>query len=160
MRDSLHMLDHAMLEELDIKTMGDMIAILKQTKGPPESPPSLASHVKTPRIKLPHLPPTQINIQVYSCTDETIQNTIINTYPGFFKSNPSKLLDMLEALVTQKLNLTATVSIVLFLQGITSTICVVCISHSFGGYYLLHIFLKPFSLIKLWMLKVHNLGRV
>ena len=33
-RDSLHMLDHTILKELGIKTMGDVLAILKLTKEP------------------------------------------------------------------------------------------------------------------------------
>ena len=54
MRDSLHMRDHAMLKELGIKMMGDMLAILKLTKEPPVS---LANHVKPPTAKLPQLNP-------------------------------------------------------------------------------------------------------
>ena len=42
-RNSLHMLDHMMLKELGIKTMGDMLAILKLTKEPLVLP---VSHMK------------------------------------------------------------------------------------------------------------------
>ena len=41
---------------------------------------------------------------VYNYADETIQNSIINTYPEFFNTSPNKLLDMLEVLVIWKLN--------------------------------------------------------
>ena len=51
-RDSLHMLDRTMLKELSIKTMGNMLAILKLTKEPLVL---LASHMKTPTAKLPQL---------------------------------------------------------------------------------------------------------
>ena len=51
-RDSLHMLDHTMLKELGIKTMGDVLAIHKLTKEPLVSP---ASHMKQPTAKLPQL---------------------------------------------------------------------------------------------------------
>ncbi len=52
MRNSLHMQDHAMLKEQGIKTMGNVLAILKLTKEPPVSP---ASHVKSLTAKLPQL---------------------------------------------------------------------------------------------------------
>ena len=45
-----------------------------------------------------------MNIQLYNCAEETVQNSIINTYPEFFNADPSKLLDMLEVLVTMKSN--------------------------------------------------------
>ena len=50
--DSLHMLDRTMLKELGIKTMGDVLAILKLTKEPLVLP---ASHMKPLTIKLPQL---------------------------------------------------------------------------------------------------------
>ena len=50
------MLDHAMLKELGIKTMGDMLTILKLTKDPPPPPPvSIACHVKPLTPKPPKL---------------------------------------------------------------------------------------------------------
>ena len=42
-RNSLHMLDRTMLKELGIKTMGNMLTILKLTKETPVSP---AIHVQ------------------------------------------------------------------------------------------------------------------
>ena len=42
-KDSLPTLDHSMLKELGIKTVGEMFAILKLIKRPPLSPPSLAN---------------------------------------------------------------------------------------------------------------------
>ena len=81
-RDTMHMLDRTMLKELGIKSMGDVLIILKMT----------------------NLSDTQMNIQLYNCAEETVQNSIINTYPEFFNADPSKLLDMLEVLVTMKSN--------------------------------------------------------
>ena len=111
-RNSLHMLDCMMLKELGIKTMGDVLAILKLTEEPS------VSHMKLPTAKLPqlisemttqqfrkfridwdiftrmtNLPTAQTNIQLYNCADEAVQNSIINTYPD-------KLLDMLKASVS------------------------------------------------------------
>ena len=90
-RDSLHMLDHTMLKELGIKTMGDVLTILKLTKKPPVS---LASHVKPPAAKL-----SQLNSEM---TQQQFQKFRIDwdMYPEFFNTNPNKLLDMLEVLVT------------------------------------------------------------
>ena len=50
------------------------------------------------------MPPAQTNIQLYNCTDETVQTSIINTYPKFFSGEPNRPMGMLEALVTQKSN--------------------------------------------------------
>ena len=44
------MQDHMMLKELGIKTMGDVLSILKLTKEPLVSP---ASYIKPPTAKLP-----------------------------------------------------------------------------------------------------------
>ena len=49
-------------------------------------------------------PTSQTSIQLYSCADESVQNTIINTYPKFFTTDPDRLLEMIEVLVTQKSN--------------------------------------------------------
>ena len=46
------MLDHMMLKELSIKTMGDVLAILKLNKEPLVSP---AYHMKPPTAKLPQI---------------------------------------------------------------------------------------------------------
>ena len=51
-----------------------------------------------------NMPSSQTNIHLYNCADETVQNAIINTYPNFFTTDPDKLLDMVEVLVTQKSN--------------------------------------------------------
>ena len=51
-KDSFHMLDHTMPKELGIKTMGDVLTILKLTKEPLVSP---ASHMKPPTVKIPQL---------------------------------------------------------------------------------------------------------
>ena len=122
-RDSLHMLDHMMLKELGIKTMGNMLTILKLTKEP--SVPS-ASYIRPPTIKLPQLnsemtshqfwkfrvdwdiftkmtnhSTAQTDIQLYNCTNKAIQNSIINTYPEFFNTSTDKLLDNLMSICQQ-----------------------------------------------------------
>ena len=107
-RESLYMLDRTMLKELDIKTMGDVLAILKLTEEPSVSS---VSHMKPLTAKLPqlilemttqqfwkfridwdiftrmtNLPTAQTNVQLYNCADEAIQNSIINTYPDFWNT--------------------------------------------------------------------------
>ena len=47
---------------------------------------------------------SQFNIHLYNCADEAVQNAIINTHPNFFTTDPDKLLDMVETLVTQRSN--------------------------------------------------------
>ena len=124
-RDTIHMLDRTMLKELGIKNMGEVLIILKLAK---ENPASPTTHVKptakppqlnsgmTPQqfrkfkidwdvfTKMTNLSDTQMNVQLYNCAEETVQNSIINTYPEFFNADPNKLLDMLEVLVTMKSN--------------------------------------------------------
>ena len=51
-----------------------------------------------------HLPTSQYNVQLYSCADSEVQTAIINTYPDWFKHIASKLIKMLEGIVTQKSN--------------------------------------------------------
>ena len=46
-RDSLHMLDHTMLKELDIKTLGNVLKLTKERSVPP------ASYIRPPTTKLP-----------------------------------------------------------------------------------------------------------
>ena len=118
------MLDHKMLKELGIKTMGNVFTILKLTKKPSVL---LASYIRPPTAKLPqfslemisqefrkfridwdiftkmtNLPTVQTNILRYNCASKAIQNSIINTYPEFLNTSPDKLLDMLKVPVTQK----------------------------------------------------------
>ena len=100
-RDTMHMLDRTMLKELGIKSMGDVLIILKLTK---ENPASPTTHVKptakppqlnsemTPQqlrkfkidwdvfTKMTNLSDTQMNIQLYNCAEETVQNSIINIF--------------------------------------------------------------------------------
>ena len=54
--------------------------------------------------KMTNMPSSQFNIHLYDCTDEAVQNAIINTHPNFFTTDPDKLLDMVKALVTQRSN--------------------------------------------------------
>ena len=52
-----------------------------------------------------NMPSSQANIHLYNCADEAVQNAIIDTHPNFFTTDPDKLLDMVEVLVTQRSNL-------------------------------------------------------
>ena len=54
--------------------------------------------------KMTNMPRSQANVHLYNCTDEAVQNAIINTPPNFFTTDPHKLFDITEALVTQRLN--------------------------------------------------------
>ena len=125
-RDSLHMLDRMMLKEQGIKTMGDVLTMLKLTKEPLVSPAShikpltaklrqLSSEMMTQQLqkfridwdiftRMTNLPTAQTNVQLCNCADEAVQNSIINTYPDFFDTSPNNLLDMLKVLVMRKSN--------------------------------------------------------
>ena len=50
------------------------------------------------------MPSSQANTHLYNCADKTVQNTIIHSHPNFFTTDPDKLLNMVEALVTQRSN--------------------------------------------------------
>ena len=54
--------------------------------------------------KMTNMPGSQFNIHLYNCADKVVQKAIINTHPNFFTTDPDKLLDMIEALVTQTSN--------------------------------------------------------
>ena len=120
------MLDRGILKELGITVLGDALAILQLAKG---TPPSGLVCAKLPAAKLPelhleitkqhfrkfevdwnvftqmtHLPTPQYNVQLYSCADSEVQSAIINTYPDWFKCDASKLIKMLQGIVTQKSN--------------------------------------------------------
>ena len=125
-KDSLTLIDREVLKELGVTAMGHAIAILKLVK---EQPLKSDSYTKAPAVKLSQLhsgmtsqqfrkfridwevfvrmtnmPPAQTNIQLYNCADEAVQTSIINTYPKFFSEEPNRLMDILEALITQKWN--------------------------------------------------------
>ena len=124
-KESLQMMDRAMLRELGITTMGEALAILKQAKEPPtQNLCAKAPAVKPPQLHLEmtpqqfrkfridwdvfttitDMPISQTNVQLYSCADEFVQNAIINTYPNFLTTDPDKLLEMTETLVTRRSN--------------------------------------------------------
>ena len=118
-------MDRAMLKELGIIAMREALSILKQAK----EPSTQTSYAKTLSAKLPQflfertpqqfrkfqidwgvftrmtgMPTSQTSIQLYNCADESVQNAIINTYPKFFTTKPDRLVETMEALVTQKSN--------------------------------------------------------
>ena len=49
--------------------------------------------------QITNLPLSKLNIQWYNCTDRTVQNSIINTYPDFFNTNPSSYSKSVQLLV-------------------------------------------------------------
>ena len=83
-RDSLHMLDSMMLKELGIKTMGNVLAILKLTKEPSVLP---ASYIRLPTAKLPQLSSEMTSQQthkygsVYSYADIATPGLVTNCCP-------------------------------------------------------------------------------
>ena len=124
-KENLQLMDRAMLRELGITTMGEALSILRQAKvlatqniypkAPAARPPQLHLEM-TPQqfrkfridwevfTRITDMPTSQANVQLYSCADESAQNAIINTYPNFFTTNPDKLLEITEPLLTQKSN--------------------------------------------------------
>ena len=115
--ESLQMLSRFMLKELGVTLMGEALCILKQAKEaaaqstciqalaakPPNLNIEMTPQFRKFRIawdvftKMTNMPSSQFNIHSYNCADETVQNTIINTHPNFFTTDPDKLLDMVEA---------------------------------------------------------------
>ena len=121
--ESLQMLDHSMLKELGVTLMGEAQWILKQANEAQSThiqalavKPSNLNIEMTPQqfrkfwidwdvfTKMTNIPSSQFNIHLYNCADEAVQNAIINTHSNFFATDPDKLLDMVEALVTQRSN--------------------------------------------------------
>ena len=115
-------MDRAMQRELGITTMGEALSILRQAKelstqtiyakAPAARPSQLHLEMTSQQFRkfridwevftrITDMPTSQANVQLYSCADESAQNAIINTYPNFFTT---KLLEITEALVTQKSN--------------------------------------------------------
>ena len=127
--DILSMMDREMLKELGVSTMGEVLTILKYAKLQPKQQATVDCYTKAPAVKPPvlhaemtsqqfrkfkidwdvftqmtNMPPAQTSIQLYNCADDAVQNAIINTHPTFFSEDPDRLLEMVEALVTQKSN--------------------------------------------------------
>ena len=119
------MRDRSILKELGVTLMGEAPCILKQAKEAiAQSTCIQVLAAKSPKLniemtpqqfrkfridwdvftKMTKMPSSQFNIHVYNCADEAVQNVIINTHPNFFTTDPDKLLDMVEALVTQRSN--------------------------------------------------------
>ena len=116
--ESLQMLDRSMLKEQGVTLMGEALYILKQATAQSTCIQALAA--KTPNLniemtpqqfrkfrinwdvftKMTNMPGSQFSIHLYNCADKAVQNAITNTHPNFFTTDPDKLLDMVEALVT------------------------------------------------------------
>ena len=112
-----------LLKELGVTLMGEALCILKQAKEATAQstriqalaakPPNLNIEMTPQQFRklridwdvftmMTNMPSSQFNIHLYNCADETVQNAIINTHPNFFTTDPDKLFDMVEALVTQR----------------------------------------------------------
>ena len=101
------MLHFSMLKGLGVTLMREALCILKQAKEAIQAltvkPPNLNIEM-TPQqfrkfridwdvfTKMTNMPSSQFNIHLYNCADEAVQNTIINTHPNFFTTDPDKLL--------------------------------------------------------------------
>ena len=120
-------LDRNTLKEMDIKIIGDALAILNISKNSMSAlSPAI---VKAPAARLPQIasemthqqfrkftvdwnvfltmtrpPASQIHAILYSCCDEAAQTAIINTYPDFFTFETDELLKKIELIVTRKSN--------------------------------------------------------
>ena len=114
------MLDRSMLKKLGVRLMGEFLCILEQAKEltalstriqelaakPPMTPKQFRKFQISWDIftKMTNMSSSQFNILLYNCADEAVQNAIINTHSNFFTTDPDKLLDMVEVLVTQRSN--------------------------------------------------------
>ena len=122
--ESLQMLDRSMLKELEVILMGESLCIHKQAKKATTQATSVKALAAKPLpnlemtlqqfrkfqidwdifTKMTNMPSSQANIHLYNCADEAVQNAIINNHFNFFTTDPDKLLDMVEVLVTQMSN--------------------------------------------------------
>ena len=51
-----------------------------------------------------NLPPMQVQNLLYSCCEESVQNSIISSYPAFFSMDEDAILEAIESLVTVRIN--------------------------------------------------------
>ena len=54
--------------------------------------------------RITNIPETQLHAQLYSCCDDYVQNSLVNTITDFFSLTEDQLLSSLEAIVTNKSN--------------------------------------------------------
>ncbi len=86
-----------------------------RAKPPPAKPPHLGIDITQQQFRkfsidwkvfvdITSLPENHYHAQLYSCCDDQLQTTIINTYPDFFNEPMEDLLVKLEKIVTQRSN--------------------------------------------------------
>ena len=118
------------LQELGINVLGDCLAILKHARNSISKPAAIQpASIKAPAAKLPQInqdmtlqqyrkflidwnvfkqitgiTDTQITVQLYSCCDDAVQNSIVNTVPDIFSVSEKDLLKSIEETVTKRSN--------------------------------------------------------
>ena len=126
--DTVTELDRNTLNELGVQTIGHALSLLKYAKKadikPAKSlgikaaapkPPQLVADLTRPQFrkfridwdvykKISSIETNRIPAQLYSLCDASVQNSIINTAPSFFECDESKIMDILERIVTKRAN--------------------------------------------------------
>ena len=118
------------LEKMDIKVLGDQLAILQHIatlaapttdrtshnstafKPPPASikMPSIISDITNQQFhkfvykQMTGLPPSQIGPHLYSACNDTVQHSLVNSHSTFFKMDESAMLEVIEKIVTKSVN--------------------------------------------------------
>ena len=116
-------MDRAILKMMGISAIGEALSKLKHArehstqiiyaKAPSAKLPQIHFEMKPQQIRqfwidwevftrMTDMPIPQTNIQLHIFADDSVQNTIINTYPKLFTTDPDRLQEMIEASVTQK----------------------------------------------------------
>ena len=119
------------LQELGIDILGDCLAILRHARSLTVTPSVVTqpTPIKAPAAKLPQINTdmtlqqfrkflidwnvfkqitgvtgTQITAQLYSCCDDPVQNSLVNTISDIFSVDEKHLLDAIESMVTKRSN--------------------------------------------------------
>ena len=118
------------LQELGITVLGDILSIIRHCRTVMSSPVKVAPPtIKAPSAKLPQISDdmtlpqfrkfvidwnvfkqitgvtgSQTLAQLYSCCEDTVQNSIVNTIPDIFAVSEKQLLKEIESIVTKRSN--------------------------------------------------------